>query len=137
MISCYIKAYTYQQTNYEEQRLTVSQACRNSATSMPTLGARERLYQPLSLFTYFYLQAVQNSFIYNTEYKLGHKPILIRRSTHDTELKITLGRVCIGFRLCVHVTAFILRNACSFPAPHRSLCLMCMLFVYNFCAYII
>ena len=82
--------------NYEDQRLTDSHACRNSAISMPTLGASERLYQPISLFTYFYLHAVQNSFIYKTDNKLGHKPILIGRSTHDTELKIILGRVCIG-----------------------------------------
>ena len=63
---------------------------------MPTLSASERLYQPISLFTYFYLHAVQNSFIYNIDYKLGHKPILEWRLTHDTELKITLGRVCKG-----------------------------------------
>ena len=44
------------------------------------------LYQPINLFTYFYLHTVQNSFIHNTDYKLGHKPILIWRSTHDTEL---------------------------------------------------
>ena len=71
-------------------------ACRNSTTSVLTLGVSEILYQPISLFTYFYLHAVQNSFIYNIDYKLCYKPILIWRSTHDTELKITLGRVCIG-----------------------------------------
>ena len=87
VISCYREAYTYQQTNYEEQRLTDSQAYRNSATSMPTLGASERLYQPINLFTYCYLHAVQNTFICNTDYKLGHKPILIWRTSHDTELK--------------------------------------------------
>ena len=41
--------YVYQQTNYEEQRLTDSQACRNLATSLPMLDANERLpaYKPI------------------------------------------------------------------------------------------
>ena len=84
---CYIEAYTYQQTNYEEQRLIYSQACRNSTTSVLTLNASERLYQPISLFTYCYLHVVHNSIIYNTNYKLSHKHILIWRSTHDIDSK--------------------------------------------------
>ena len=98
MISCYIESYTYQQ----KQRPTDSLACRNSTTSMLTLDASERLYQPISLFTYFYLHAVQNSFIYNTDYQLSHKPILIWRSTHITELKITLVlTTCYSLLMCM------------------------------------
>ena len=41
---------------------------RHAATSMPTLGASERLYQLISLFTNFYLHTVQKSFIYSTDY---------------------------------------------------------------------
>ena len=44
VISCYIEAHTYHQTNYEEQRLTDSQACRNSTASVLTLNASERLF---------------------------------------------------------------------------------------------
>ena len=130
MISCYIESYTYQQ----KQRPTDSLACRNSTTSMLTLDASERLYQPISLFTYFYLHAVQNSFIYNTDYQLSHKPILIWRSTHITELKITLGRVWIGLGCACML---LLSYYGMLAPPHRSLCFMCILFVYNLCIYIV
>ena len=128
MISCYIEAYTHQQTNYEEQqRLTDSQACTNSTTSVLTLGTSERLYQPINLFTYFYLHAVQNSFMYDTDYKLGHKPILIWRLTHDTKLKITLGRVCIGLSCaracnCSHITECLLLPIARYMSYMHAIC---------------
>ena len=54
---------------YEEQRLTDSQACRNSTTSMLTLDASERLYQPISLITFCYLH-VENNILYITLVKI-------------------------------------------------------------------
>ena len=120
------------QTSYEEQRLTDSQASRTSSTSVLRLDASERLYQPISLFKYCYLHIVNNRLYITLDYKLGHKPILICRSTRDTELKITVKSVCRSM-LCVHITALILRNACF--SSSLAMSYMSMLFKYNLCAY--
>ena len=45
---------------WRAEAITDSQTCRNSTTSVQTLNASERLYQSISLFTYFYLHVVNN-----------------------------------------------------------------------------